>query len=74
MSITAHPRTYAAVQAPTKPAFAADPADTPRVVGNHRAIGSQRSRATPQHAAVRPGNPARTAEPARAQPGGAGLR
>jgi hypothetical protein len=39
-----------------------------------RAIGRQRGGANPQHAAGRPGNPARTAEPARAQPGGAGLR
>jgi hypothetical protein len=38
------------------------------------AVGRQRGGAAPQHAAGRPGNPARTAEPARAQPGGAGLR
>jgi hypothetical protein len=41
---------------------------------SNRAIGRQHSGATPQHAAGRPGNPAQTAEPARAQPGGAGLR
>ena len=34
----------------------------------------QRGGSTPQHAAGRPGNPVRTAEPARGQPGGAGLR
>jgi hypothetical protein len=39
-----------------------------------RATGRQRSGATSQHAAGRPGNPARTAEPARAQPSGAGSR
>jgi len=39
-----------------------------------RATCRQRGGANPKHAAGRPGNPARTAEPARGQPGGAEVR